>query len=202
MRRRCTKRAERGGTIFLEITDRGNVVGTLIGTESFKEWANTISQITEPRQIPEIEESSREGKLIVAIRIRENSLKPDSVRGRCYRRVGASNRVMQPYEIAEMHLQSIGSSWDLTPASGTTFADLDTAKILTISGRQTRPEGGTLQLTNPPKRFSRRSVWSVTIYRHGPHFSFLEEIPNDPWSRQQFTAGSSIWMRSVSWTTA
>jgi ATP-dependent DNA helicase RecG len=119
----------KGGTIYIGLTDRGNVVGTLIGTESFKEWANTISQSTEPRIIPEIEEISREGKPVVAIHIKENPLKPVSVRGRCYRRVGTSNRVMQPHEIAEMHLQSIGSSWDLTPAPNTTFADLDLAKV-------------------------------------------------------------------------
>lgn len=119
----------RGGTIFIGITDRGNVVGTLIGTETFKEWGNTISQSTEPRIVPEIEELSHEGRSVAAIHIRENPLKPVSVKGRCYRRVGASNRVMQPHEIAEMHLQSVGSSWDLTPAPNTTFADLDTAKI-------------------------------------------------------------------------
>ena len=119
----------RGGTIFIGITDRGNVIGTQIGTESFKEWANTISQSTEPRLIPEIEELSREGKPVVAIYIKENPLKPVSVKGRCYRRVGSSNRAMQPHEIAEMHLQSIGSSWDLTPAPKTTVADLDLAKV-------------------------------------------------------------------------
>jgi len=119
----------RGGTIFIGITDRGNVVGTLIGIESFKEWVNTISQSTEPRLIPEIEELSREGKPVVAIHIKENPLKPVSVKGRCYRRVGSSNRVIQPHEIAEMHLQSIGSSWDLAPAQKTTLADLDLAKV-------------------------------------------------------------------------
>jgi ATP-dependent DNA helicase RecG len=119
----------RGGTIFIGITDRGNVIGMLIGTESFKEWANTISQSTEPRLIPEIEELSREGKPVVAIHIKENPLKPVSVKGRCYRRVGSSNRAMQPHEIAEMHLQSIGSSWDLTPAQKTTVADLNLVKV-------------------------------------------------------------------------
>jgi len=119
----------RGGTIFIGITDRGNVVGTLIGDESLREWANTISQSTEPRLIPEIEELSREGKPVVAIHIKETPLKPVSVRGRCYRRVGSSNRVMQPHEIAEMHLQSIGSSWDLTPAPKTALADLDMKKV-------------------------------------------------------------------------
>ena len=119
----------KGGTIFIGITDRGNVVGTLIGTESLREWANTISQSTEPCLIPEIEEISREGKPVVAIHIKENPLKPVSVRGRCYRRVGSSNRVMQPHEIAEMHLQSIGSSWDLLPAPKTTLVDLDLTKV-------------------------------------------------------------------------
>jgi len=119
----------KGGTIFIGINDRGNVVGTLIGTESFKEWTNTISQSTEPRIIPEIEELSCEGKPVVAIHIKENPLKPVSVKGRCYRRVGSSNRVMQPHEISEMHLQSIGSSWDLTQAQNTTVEDLDLAKV-------------------------------------------------------------------------
>jgi len=119
----------RGGTIFIGITNRGNVIGTLIGTESLRGWANTISQSTEPRLIPEMEELTCEGKPVVAIRIKENPLQPVSVRGRCYRRVGTSNRVMQPHEIAEMHLQSTGSSWDLTPAPKTTLVDLDPAKV-------------------------------------------------------------------------
>jgi ATP-dependent DNA helicase RecG len=119
----------RGGTIFIGITDRGDVIGAQIGTESLREWANTISQSTEPRLIPEMDAVSCEGKPVAAIRIKENPLKPVAVRGRCYRRVGTSNRVMQPHEIAEMHLQSIGSSWDLTPVPKATLADLDTAKV-------------------------------------------------------------------------
>jgi ATP-dependent DNA helicase RecG len=119
----------RGGTIYIGIMDRGKIVGALIGAESLKEWANTISQSTEPRLIPEIEEQSHEGKPVIAIHIKENPLKPVSVRGRCYRRVGSSNRMMQPHEIAEMHLQSTGSSWDLTPAPDTALSDLDLAKV-------------------------------------------------------------------------
>jgi len=118
-----------GGTIMVGITDRRKIVGALVGAESLKEWANTISQSTEPRLIPEMEVQTHEGKPVVAIHIKENPLKPVSVRGRCYRRVGSSNRVMQPHEIAEMHLQSIGSSWDLTPASGAAITDLDLAKV-------------------------------------------------------------------------
>ena len=119
----------RGGAIMVGITDRGKVIGALIGVESLKEWANTISQSTEPRLIPEMEIQTHEGKPVVAIRFKENPLKPVSVRGRCYRRVGSSNRVMQPHEIAGMHLQSIGSSWDLTRVPAATLADLDLARV-------------------------------------------------------------------------
>jgi len=119
----------RGGTIFIGVADNGSVVGTLIGVESLKDWSNTISQSTEPHLIPEIEEISREGKPVVVIHIKENPLKPVSVRGRCYRRVGSSNRVMLPYEIAEMHERAIGSSWDFTPVPHATLADLDVGKI-------------------------------------------------------------------------
>ena len=147
----------KGGTIFIGITDRGNVIGTLIGTESFKEWANTISQSTEPRLIPEIEELSREGKPVVAIHIKENPLKPVSVRGRCYRRIGSSNRAMQPHEIAELHLQSIGSSWDLTPAPKTTVADLDLAQVTDYIKKANETGGGISDLTNPRKWSLKRS---------------------------------------------
>jgi len=115
----------RGGSIFIGIADNGSVVGTLIGSESLKDWSNTISQSTEPHLIPEIEEITREGKLVVVIHIKENPLKPVLAKGRCYRRVGSSNRVMQPYEISEMHQRAIGSSWDFSPVPHATFADLD-----------------------------------------------------------------------------
>ncbi|MFA5330795.1 MAG: helix-turn-helix domain-containing protein [Methanoregula sp.] len=115
----------RGGSIFIGVTDRGEIRGIPVGLESLKNWSNTISQSTEPRLIPEIESVIIQKKMVAAIHIRENPLKPVAVRGRCYRRVGSSNRMMQPHEIAEQHLRSIGSSWDLTPVPGASLADLD-----------------------------------------------------------------------------
>ncbi|MCX6698498.1 MAG: helix-turn-helix domain-containing protein [Methanomicrobiales archaeon] len=118
-----------GGSIFIGIADNGGVVGTLIGSESLKDWSNTISQSTEPHLIPEIEEITREGKLVVVIHIKENPLKPVSAKGRCYRRVGSGNRVMQPYEISEMHQRAIGSSWDFSPVPHATLSDLDLDRL-------------------------------------------------------------------------
>jgi ATP-dependent DNA helicase RecG len=84
--------------------------------------------------------------MVAAIVVRESPLKPVSVKGRCYRRVGASNRVMTPAEISEMHLQSTGSSWDLQPAPGKTLRDIDPDKVrnyvrlANAAGRKRIPE--------------------------------------------------------------
>ena len=105
----------RGGTIFIGISDRGNIIGTLIGIESLKERVNTTSESTEPRLIPEIEEISSEVKPIVAISIKKKPPKTGISQGQ----VLPARWRQQPDDAApraEMHLQSIGSSWDLTPA--------------------------------------------------------------------------------------
>src|SRR3972149_6565352 len=115
----------KGGIIFVGVTDKSKVKGIQIGKETIKDWANQISQSTEPRIIPGIEQSEIEGKSVVILRIKEFPIKPVSVKGRCFRRVGTSNRVMTPQEISEMHIHSVGTSWDAFPARDTTLDDID-----------------------------------------------------------------------------
>jgi len=45
----------KGGNIFIGISDDGTVKGAQVGKERVKDWANRISQSSEPRVIPEIE---------------------------------------------------------------------------------------------------------------------------------------------------
>ncbi|MEK6673603.1 MAG: helix-turn-helix domain-containing protein, partial [Nitrospirota bacterium] len=108
----------KGGIIFIGVTDKAKVNGIQIGKETMNDWLNQISQSTDPRIIPEIEQDQIEGKSVVIIRIKEFPIKPVSVRGRCFRRVGTSNRMMTPQEISEMHIHSMGTSWDTFPAEG------------------------------------------------------------------------------------
>jgi len=89
----------KGGIILIGVSDKGEVNGVQIGKGTMNDWANQISQSTEPRIIPEIERSEIEGKNVVIIRIKEFPIKPVSVKGRCFRRVGTSNRMMTPEEI-------------------------------------------------------------------------------------------------------
>jgi len=119
----------KGGIILIGVSDRGEIKGVQIGKETLKDWGNQISQSTEPRIIPEIELGEVDKINLAIIRIREFPIKPVSVRGRCFRRVGNSNRVMQTHEIAEMHFQSTGMSWDKLPVADASVEDIDVEKI-------------------------------------------------------------------------
>jgi ATP-dependent DNA helicase RecG len=119
----------RGGHIFIGVSDKGAKKGVQIGKETLIGWTNKISQGTQPRIIPEVESSEIEDKIIAVIQIKEFPIKPVSTKGRCYRRVGNSNRLMTPQDIAEMHLHSTGTSWDKTPVPDATMSDIDPEKI-------------------------------------------------------------------------
>ena len=119
----------KGGVILTGVSDKGEIKGIQIGKETLKDWTNQISQSTEPRIIPEIEIDQIDGKNVAVIRIKEFPIKPVSTKGRCFRRVKNSNRVMQPHEIAEMHFQSTGMSWDKLSVTNVSRDDIDIEKI-------------------------------------------------------------------------
>jgi ATP-dependent DNA helicase RecG len=125
----CALANTKGGAILIGVTDRGEIKGTQVGKETLKDWVNQISQNSEPRLIPEIEVQEIKRKKVVLIWIKEFPLKPISVRGRYYRRVGTSNRLMPMHEIAEMHLQTTGMSWDKFPASNALIKNIDLEKV-------------------------------------------------------------------------
>jgi ATP-dependent DNA helicase RecG len=119
----------RGGTILIGVSDDGKIKGVQIGKETLKDWTNQISQSTDPRVIPEVELEEVDDKSVAVITIKEFPIKPVSVRGRCFRRVGNSNRAMQPQEIAQMHLYSTGMSWDKLQAMDASLEDIDLEKV-------------------------------------------------------------------------
>ena len=118
-----------GGVILIGVSDKGQLKGVSVGKESLRNWSNQISQATDPRVIPEIESVTLESKQVVAIRIKEFPIKPVSARGRCFRRVSVSNRVMTPQEIARMHLNTVRQSWDQLLSVNTSIDDIDAEKI-------------------------------------------------------------------------
>lgn len=83
----------KGGIILIGVSDKSRIKGTQIGKDTLNDWANQISQSTEPRVIPEIEVSEIDDKSVVIIRIKEFPIKPVSVKGKYFRRVGADGAI-------------------------------------------------------------------------------------------------------------
>jgi ATP-dependent DNA helicase RecG len=119
----------RGGTIFIGVTDAGKIIGIQVGKETQKDWANQISQNSDPRIIPEIETIAIDGRQVIMVQIKEFPLKPVALKGRYYRRVSNSNRVMSMPEIAQMHYDSAALSWDKLPAFNASLDDVDFEKV-------------------------------------------------------------------------
>jgi ATP-dependent DNA helicase RecG len=44
-----------GGIIFIDVSDKNNIKGIKVGKETLNKWTNQISQSTDPRIIPELE---------------------------------------------------------------------------------------------------------------------------------------------------
>lgn len=119
----------KGGEILVGVSDPGGPKGVRLGKGTVEDWINRISQSSDPRVTPEIETGQIDGKTVVVVRIKEHPLKPVAVKGKCFRRVGKSNRLMTSREIADMHCQSTDTSWDKLPARDARVEDLDRDKI-------------------------------------------------------------------------
>lgn len=119
----------KGGVILVGVSNKGVIKGIQIGSGTLKDWTNKISQSTDPRLIPEVEQSRIDGRDIVIFHIKEFPIKPISVSGRCFKRVGNSNRQMTPHEISQMHLDSTGMSWDAFPTEDKSIKDIDLRKV-------------------------------------------------------------------------
>ena len=119
----------KGGIIFIGVSDKNNIMGITIGKETLNKWTNQISQSTDPRIIPELELVEVDGKNVVAVKIKENPIKPISTKGKCLKRINNSNRAMNAQEIAQMHLHSTGMSWDKYPAKDAKLSDIDIENV-------------------------------------------------------------------------
>ena len=116
------------GIIFIGVSDKKEIRGITIGKEALPDVTNRISQAIDPRVVMELESANIEGKSVLLVQIAASTIKPVSVKGICYKRVGNSNRVMSPQEIAQMHLKSVGQTWDQLSVVSAKNHDIDEQK--------------------------------------------------------------------------
>ncbi|MDR1156296.1 MAG: putative DNA binding domain-containing protein [Bacteroidales bacterium] len=102
----------RGGSVYVGIGDGRKTVGVSLGKETLVQWVNEIKSKTEPSIVPDIDVSDENQKQVVVLSVTEFPVKPVSVRGKYFKRVGSSNHLMNLNEILNMHTQTFNSSWD------------------------------------------------------------------------------------------
>ena len=110
-----------GGYIFIGIKDNGFINGVEIASETLKNWINQIKTNTQPNILVDMQDFEIDAKTIVAIEVKEYPIKPIAFKNRYYKRIKNSNHLMSLDEIANEHLKSINSSWNLNKISNNKF---------------------------------------------------------------------------------
>jgi len=119
----------KGGSVYIGIADNSDVIGISLGKETIPQFINEIKGKTSPSIIPDSEIIDVENKKVLILSVTEYPIKPVSVQGRYYKRVDASNHLLSANEVANMHLQTINSSWDYYPRPGKTINDISLEKV-------------------------------------------------------------------------
>ena len=119
----------KGGTVYIGVTDNGEVKGITIGKETIQNWINEVKTKTATQIIPDVEIHTVDNKTVVSLYTMEYPIKPIATRGRYYKRIGNANHLMTVVEISDLYMQSMQNSWDSYLYQGAHFNDLDFDKI-------------------------------------------------------------------------
>jgi len=119
----------KGGTVYVGISDKGEIKGVHLGNETIPNWVNEIKNKTAPQIIPDVEILIIDNKTVVGLFAMEYPIKPVSVRGRYYKRTGNSNHLLSVSEVSNMNLQTVNSSWDYYPRPGKSMKDISLVKV-------------------------------------------------------------------------
>ena len=119
----------KGGYIYIGVTNKKKIIGVDLGKETIVEWINEIKNKTTPAIIPNVDVISIDNNNVVIFSVAEYPVKPLSTKGRYYKRIGNSNHLLSPAEIANFTLQSRQLSWDSYPYPDTSFSDLRIEKV-------------------------------------------------------------------------
>ncbi|OPY26821.1 MAG: Divergent AAA domain protein [Methanocella sp. PtaU1.Bin125] len=118
-----------GGYILVGVSNDRTIKGVQLGRESIVRMIDDVANNTQPRIVPMIEPLSIDGRDIAVVTVRESGIKPIAVRGKCFKRDDASNRLMSPQEIAEMYSSCIGMSADVSLLHNCAIDDIDLEKV-------------------------------------------------------------------------
>lgn len=99
----CAFSNTEGGVLYIGIDDSGLVIGVEIGKRTLEKLSNTITQVITPPVYPQITEMRAEEKTIISIEVQKSEHKPHFYKGRAYKRIGKTNKVIDPLELGQLY---------------------------------------------------------------------------------------------------
>jgi ATP-dependent DNA helicase RecG len=125
----------KGGTVYIGIGGKGEILGIAISNESVQNWINEIKSKTYPNLVPEAFTFDANGKTLVSLFVQDYPIKPVAVRGRYYKRAGNSNHLLDLQEISSLYLHTYNSSWDSHSTDRFSLNDISLEKVQHFIGR-------------------------------------------------------------------
>lgn len=120
---------KKGGTIFIGVGDKCEIIGTDIGKNTIEILANQIKQNIDPVVYPSIHIENMDGKQVIVVDVDEYEQKPVFAFGRAVIRVGKSNQKLGSEGIRNLALNTSKVYWDSRACTGTCLEDIDEEKV-------------------------------------------------------------------------
>ncbi len=120
----------KGGTILIGVSDKGEVAGVDVGKNTLEDLANYIKRNSDPPLYPSIGTARLEGKTLLLVEVSESPEKPVFFKDKAYKRVGKSNQRIASSEIRKMAKEEKKIlNWDERICEGATLEDIDEEKV-------------------------------------------------------------------------
>lgn len=114
-----------GGSIFIGVSDSGEILGVNLGKKSLEDLADKIKQSTDPKTFPNITILEIGKFEIIKIDIEESDLKPVFAFDKVFKRVGKTNQRVTSHEIRKIFSKDLERLWDAQALKVASKKDID-----------------------------------------------------------------------------
>jgi ATP-dependent DNA helicase RecG len=128
----CAMLNHRGGRVLFGVSPDRRIVGQTLSDRSIEDVAGEIRQI-DPPALPTIDRVLlSSGREVLVVGVGTGRSKPYMVRGKCYRRIGNTNRLLSSEEYNALLMERLHADqrWEIEEAVGVDAAALDTSALV------------------------------------------------------------------------
>jgi ATP-dependent DNA helicase RecG len=119
----------KGGVVLLGVSDDKTIKGVTLAKESINQWINEIKSKTSPQLVPDVTDFKVDHRTVVCIAISAYPIKPVACKGRYFKRKANTNHQLSSGEVADLHLQTVNSSWDCYVREDVTMNEISLDKV-------------------------------------------------------------------------